>query len=360
MATSPLLKPAAQAIFVGPSPSSGKHFSSGNSGTNLVQQLYRVTSYDISWNKDTQDVLVLGDYGALDKVVLNAPTVPLNISYILSNLRNESGMGFNISGNQTCLSDFLNGNQDDKNYFIKIAPPGQAQNNYTGVSSVLAVGNAFVSSYRASAAVGSFATAQVSLQGLELAGFTNSTGFDTPAITPSNGQPIGTWIVTLPTAQSGLAGQISALQPGDIQISLTDNGLLTNNICIQSFDLSIDLNRQPSQCLGSKFADNYEIQFPVNCQLQVSANVKDLKSGRLSSAICANQDYSVQVDMRAPTCDGSLGAIKARYTLSGAKLKGQTYGVDANGVETTQLTFDCPLNGPQNLSQNVFMSGSVN
>ena len=183
--------------------------------------------------------------------------------------------------------------------------------------------------------MGSFATAEIGVQGLEIVGFTSSTGFDIPAITPSNGLPFGTYIATLPVATSGLAGQLSTLQHGDITISLNGAGVASNNLCIQSFDLSLNLNRQPNQCMGSKYPDTYELQFPINAQLTVQANMKDLATGRLSTSNCQSQKFTVQIDCRAATCNGSAGAIKARYTLGGATLDSQSYSVDTNGIQQT-------------------------
>ena len=50
-----------EALYAGPSPATGDHFSAGNGGNNLVNQLHRVQSANYSFNIARQDVNQFGE-----------------------------------------------------------------------------------------------------------------------------------------------------------------------------------------------------------------------------------------------------------------------------------------------------------
>jgi len=64
---------------------------------NLLKRLDRIQniSYDISTNRTT--INQIGKAASVDRIHLNKPQVSLSFSYILSSLRNEARMGFNVN-----------------------------------------------------------------------------------------------------------------------------------------------------------------------------------------------------------------------------------------------------------------------
>ncbi len=74
-----------EALYAGPTPPTGYHYSSGNSGVNLVQQVHRVQSANYSFNVSRQDVNQYGQLAAIDRIILQAPTVNLDFNYYLTN-----------------------------------------------------------------------------------------------------------------------------------------------------------------------------------------------------------------------------------------------------------------------------------
>ena len=84
-----------EALYAGPSPATGNHFTDQNieSGT-LVKQLHRVQSANYSFNIARQDVNQFGELAAIDRVILESPTVSLDFSYLLNSFANESLLGF--------------------------------------------------------------------------------------------------------------------------------------------------------------------------------------------------------------------------------------------------------------------------
>ncbi len=346
---------ASEALFVGPSP------ATGSQATANIQQISRVQSIGYDFSKSLEDVNQAGNYAPIDRVALQLPTVSLNVSYLATNVANESGIGLYVGGDLTALKNILDGSQADKNYYLRVVPDGVGANGYTGTDGgVVGFGNGVVASYQARGQVGGFPTASFTVQALDGSWVNTSSGFDTPAINPVNGQPISAISVVLPVATTGQAGQLTALQPGDITVDLNGAGVGINSICIQSYDISADLNLDPIVCLGSKYPTSREIQFPVNSKFSVEANMRDLGTGRLSSLQCGTQKYDMSVTLRAPTCDGSTGTTKAVYYLKQAVLEGQQFNNSVGGKsQSVTLNFSAPIGGPTETTIGLFISGSL-
>ena len=69
-----------------------------------IKQLHRVQSANYSFNITRSDVNQFGELAAIDRVVLDTPTVSLDYSYYLANFANEENLGFHINPlSTTCL-----------------------------------------------------------------------------------------------------------------------------------------------------------------------------------------------------------------------------------------------------------------
>ena len=73
-----------EALYVGPTPIAGAH------DRDTVLQLQRVQSANYSFNLERQDVNQFGELASIDRVILSAPTVSLDFSYLVANLYNLS------------------------------------------------------------------------------------------------------------------------------------------------------------------------------------------------------------------------------------------------------------------------------
>src|SRR5690606_9985405 len=114
----------------------------------------------------------------------------------------------------------LDKSQDEKNYFLAVAPEGQDFYNFSDSSHVIGIGNGFISSYSAEAAVGGIPTASVTVEALNVKFDAESTGQYIPAVKPVDGSAITDWTYSLPVGESGVAGAVAALRPGDIEMTL--------------------------------------------------------------------------------------------------------------------------------------------
>ena len=97
-----------EALYAGPSPATGYHLLSGTTPkpeaepavgtwTSRVRQLQRVQTANYSFNITRQDVNQFGELAAIDRVILESPTVSLDTSYILGSLENEDILGFAVT-----------------------------------------------------------------------------------------------------------------------------------------------------------------------------------------------------------------------------------------------------------------------
>jgi hypothetical protein len=344
-----------QALYVGPSPSTGAHASGS------VQQLYRVQSVNYDFSLNREDVTQFGSLAAIDRVQVQAPEVSLDFSYLVTDVVNEERLGFTVDGSVSCISGLLSKAEDDKNYFILTTPQGSdANGNSSGPAngSVIGIGNGFISSYSTEGAVGGFPTASVNVEALHIQGYASGVAQPIPAVNPVNGQSISAVNFTLPAAVSGSVGQATALQAGDITLSLGNSALFvdTTDLCIQSYSLSFDLSREAIECLGSKYAKAREIQFPINVSLQVEALAGDLVTGKLNALTCNDVGYDMSVTLRKPSCAGN-GDIAVRYTIKNAKLDGQSWSASIGPAQTVTMNWVAQLGGPEDLNNGLFISG---
>ena len=350
-----------EALYVGPSPATGNHFTAGNAGDNLVNQLHRIQTANYSFNITRQDVNQFGELAAIDRVILESPTVSLDFSYLLNSFANEELLGFGPldSFDVTCISGIINKTQDEKNYFIRTVSEGtDALGVGTNASNqnVIGIGNGFITSYSSEASVGNFPTVTVNVEGLNMAFDAGVTGNHIPAINPEDGSKITAKQYSLvPVNTSVGAAGVSALRPGDItfQLGYDEGGVKISDAKIQSYTLSFDLAREPLQKLGSKFAFAREITFPVTVTLSIDALLGDLTTGNLSDIVNSDKDYDLQVNIKNPTTANT----QVSYRLEKAKLDSQEFSSSIGDNKSVTLTFSAQIGGPSQSDRGLFMSG---
>ena len=346
-------------VFVGPTPATGFHWQSGNfSGANLIQQLERIQTANDSWSFARVDVNQFGQLGALDRIIVEPPTVSAEFTWRQSDFANERCLGFYTSGDATCVRDLLNKTQDEKNYFIAAAPEGIDLYNYSGQSQVVQITNAALASYRAEGAIGQIPTASISVEGLNWAASTGSFNQVLKAVDRNAGVVLTGIFFTIPTGVTGIPTSPAALRPGDTTVNIYNAalGLSITDLKIQSYNISTDLNRENLVKMGLFYAFSKEIRWPVNVNLSITANIGDLNTGDLSMLYCNDQKYTVSVVMRDPSCTGG-GNIAMIYDVKGAKINGeqQSKSIGANSAVT--INYTAQLSGPSDTTQGLFMSG---
>ena len=253
-----------QAVYASQTAYDGALTASG-----AVVPLRRVQSANYSFSVARQDVNQFGELAAIDRIIIDTPTVSFDTSYYVNGLSNEEALGFEITpsgtamqGNMTsCISGIINSETtaNQKDYFVLTTKEGAdaADLLVTGsYESIIGIGNGFITSYSTEASVGGLPTASVSVEGQNM-NFTNvpigsgdnfdqvgksflNPGFrlgtvnsvaDTlqyisgisPAVNATDGTKVSK-NVALPVYSGNSTeyptSQVSSLRPGDITLSL--------------------------------------------------------------------------------------------------------------------------------------------
>jgi len=372
-----------EALYAGPAPATGYHYGTftpgiggssnvPNSSNNLVNQLQRIQTANYSFTVDRTDVNQFGQLAAIDRVILTNPTVSLDFSYILANLINEENLGFTIATpgstqDVSAISGFLNGTEDERNYFIRTVPEGSDAvgfNNITsGTNGVIGIGNGFISSYSTEGSVGNFPTTTINVEGLNMNFQQGLSGNYVPAVNPVDGSTLNNFY-QLPftlqnTSTNATVSGISALRPGDITLTIpqtTGGGVNTSTMNVQSYTISFDLGRTPIEKLGSRFAFARPIDFPLTVTMSVDAQVTEMVAGNIASLVCDDSTtYTPIVTIEKPICNDNT--VVAQFKLKGAKLDSQEFSSDIGANKTVTLTFSTQVGGPQDLNNGLFISG---
>jgi hypothetical protein len=366
--------------------SEGLFVSSGVNSTTAAQhkQLKRVQSANYSFEITRQDVNQFGQLARIDALVLQSPTVSLDLSYYLADGFNESALGFYMQGNGTTAptgaANFASGqmvSSSGLNFYIVTDGEGVDLNydnaGATALSGkgVIGIGNGFITDYTLDAAVGDFPTVSVSVEGLGFCAATydiagNVTGFVSPAINPENGTKLLTGTsdyVKLPLPSTGDGP--TALRPGDITLDFgaftgtgaTPTVALSNGdkIHVQSVSLSLPLSRTPIERLGSRFAFARVTDFPITATMTVNAIVNETVARNLADMVDDSNERSITLTInKVGTTDPAV-----KYTFSAARLDSQSFSSDIGSNKSVDLTFSTQIGGPNDLLHGIYFSGAA-
>lgn len=325
----------------------------GNTGNNLIAQLANVTNATVSVDINRQDLNIFGQLNRVGQIIISPPSISLDFSYNVTDGYNEMMLGFDAQGN-SFLSGILSKASDAKNYFIPISQQGVDDNTVTNPDQrdVLALGNAFVSNYSFNAAVGQVATANITVDALNIVAYTGSSGLQTPAVNPANSARISTYTYQLPFARTITGnGNVFALRPGDITLEFPNAaGFLaplsgSNAVNIQSISLSIPVGREVLNKLGAPLGFSREIQFPLNASLQLRALQTELATGSFDVLYCNDSEYNLKMRIKKPSCPGSTTDDAIIFSFNAAKVTNQSFGFTVGGDATLDLSLTSQLAG---------------
>jgi len=382
------------------------------SGISLLKKMDRIQSCNFNFTINRQDINEFGKLARIDSIVMETPTVGLDFSYYVTDGYNERLMGFNITGFKSDGSTFIdtnivNGAQaisgllsdlQGNNYYILTVDEGEdvVGGTLTPSSTIVALGNGFISEYGFEASVGAIPTASITVEAFNI----KSDASEAPLTLTS--QSIGTAdanIVTITGASPAVdlfanpatkltnvknaykldysrdfinaainsvpgvnftgfttgSSTVSALRPGDIQLTLPSSEGLTNlsTAHIQSFSFTLPLSRTVLQRLGNTFGFARVIDVPINMDLNLSAIVSELRDENLFDILASptKQDFTIALK-------DSSGNRKIAYTIKGAILQSETYSENLGDNQTVDLTYTVQIGGANDTTAGLFMSGS--
>jgi len=352
-------------------------------------QIHRVQSANYSFAINRTDVNQFGNLARIDTAVIEAPTVSLDFTYLLTNGTNEDKLGISVDpsnsgaaggddgatpmGGILVATSAISGmlaNTSGRNFHILTTKEGTdaAGNTSAGAgegSTVISIGNGFITNYSAEASVGAIPTASVSVEGLNIRSDNAAANLASPAVDPEAGtQGGGTY--QLPDAVSGSVGDV--LRPGDVELSLGNPGLITNlsdsasqnSAHIQSFNIGLPMGRSALQRLGSSFGFSREVDFPVQVSIGVSAIMADVRDAQsLFTELYANTRNDLVFTLRKPDSAGAKkGVPQVAFIVKNATLESESFSSSIGDNKSVDLSFTATVGGPEDTTNGLFISGA--
>tara|TARA_B100000287_G_scaffold412423_1_gene442873 strand:- start:15 stop:1541 length:1527 start_codon:yes stop_codon:yes gene_type:complete len=345
------------------SDASGSGFTGFIPVTNRVKQLMRVQSANYGFDIGRTDVNQFGNLAAIDRIILEQPTVNLDFSYLLTSGENEKKLGFGIGGEESAVGNFLSGIGDSRNYWVYIADEGNDANDANtaihGRAKSIGIGNAFLTSYTAEGSVGDFPTASLNAEALNMRFFAKNSG-SSPAVEPVNGTNFtGSFQLPTPTKWNtgSVKAEITALRPGDVSMNISGTkGLTVSDLKLQNFSFNFDMAREPLNKLGSKFAFSREISFPVTATCSADAILGEVEAGNLADVVNDDSsEYTVRVTINQPGT--SNRAIQ--YDLKGCKLESQSFSSSIGDNKSVSMEWATQVGGPQDTAHGIKITSAT-
>ena len=343
-----------------------------STGSGDHAQLSRVQSANYNFNIARQDVNQYGELARINSIVLESPTVSMDMSYYITDGRNEADLGFYVPTGTQTQSQFPSGHIVDgsgRNLYIVTSNEGTDLNKFDGASSLsgkgcIGVGNAYLTDYSIELAVGSIPTATVSFEGSNMNAFTFSgTNSGTSvAINQESGTALNSVIrLKEPDSFTG-AAVVTALRPGDVTIDFgvwTTSGLIsklggTDGAHIQSASLSLPLGRTPIERLGSKFAFARVVDFPVTATLTLNGVQNETAGGNLVDLVNANPKQDITISVKKP----GTNTPAVQYVIKRAQLDSASVSSSIGSNKTADFTFTTQIGGANDTDNGIQMSGS--
>lgn len=356
--------------------SSGNNVTGNQTGTNDIIQVPRVQSFDEDFTRSFTDINQYGNLAAIDRLEVEAPEVTASFSFYLSDGKSERAIGLMAAPSGTTalssiLSGIVNKTEEPKNYYLVITNEGfDVNGNASTATGVIGLGNASITSYSVSAAVGDIPTADVELEALNLRVYSNVTSAATvPAIItsgevdgiPANGQ----FLIPRGFSYTGVTIP-AALQPGDITFTLPTNsavGFLETDLKVQDFTISVDLPRSPIQKLGSRYGIARELDFPITASIEVNAEVGDLTNDNLVNQLCSGNEFDFNIQMNKPYCAGGPAGTATVtpamiFQVRKAKLVSQGFSSSIGDNATMNATYEVSIGSATDTVRGIFVSGT--
>ena len=341
------------------------------------KQLERVQSANYSFSIARQDINQYGTLSRIDTMILEAPTVNMDISYYLTDGYNEKQLGFATNGTKGFLSGHMI-NSAGKNLYIVTSKEGFDANGSATANDPfpsIGLGNAYLTNYGLEVAVGAIPTVSVSFEASNICSTSDSsingagtaiTGVTQPAVNQEDGSILTTTKATLPVPITGVS-TATALRPGDVTLTFggftaAGTGLAApmnqfsgvTGMHIQSASLSVPLNRTPLQRLGSKFAYARAVDFPIKATLSVKAIVNEITARNLAAMI----NDSVEKDITL-TLKDEANAAKSIFTLKACTLDSESISSSIGSNKSVDLTFSTQVGGIDDSTKGIFYSGTT-
>lgn len=315
--------------------------------------LRRVQSCNYNFKIDRTDINQFGQLAAIDRQILQEPTVAVDLSYYFATdatNRNEENLGLD-SGGLHMLGSIVSGvaTKEQRNIFIVTSSPGVdalGSNTISTSSGIIGIGNCFLTAWSLEAAVGAIPTVSCSFEGQNINFSASSPGVQ-PHIDASG--VASTIAVNFAQAAAYVNSEVAAVRPGNITFALgTDPdgipfGLSESDLKVQSITVGLTLSREPLRKLGKHFAFARELTYPIMCTMTVNAIVGDLVAANLATLVGTvggdQATFTASITLNGYSTASSPALSSSTFTLRGCKLNSEniTSSIGANKSVTMEF-----------------------
>ena len=335
--------------------------------TAASHSIRRVQSCNYNFSVARQDINQYGELAAIDRLILQEPTVSVDLSYYFEPTGfNERHLGLRTNaptGTSTTSDHMLDAiissgaNFNQKNIYVMVSDPGIDANDparmdqATTMDGIIGIGNAFLTSWSLEASVGAIPTVTCALEAQNIVFSTGDYNIGNPAV--DDGADRTSVVVALPDG-AGLfdaATEVSAVRPGDITLVLgTDNldnspmfGLDESDLKVQSASVAMTIGREPIRKLGKAFAFAREITFPINCTMSVQAIVGNTFANKLFTLMTTNGDATkFYCELKLVGYQGA-NTHTSYIMLKGAKLDSQAFTSSIGPNQTVAIELSAQI-----------------
>ena len=366
---------------------------------NGERQLLRVQDISHGVELNRTDINEFGQLTAIDRQIIEPPTVNLDFSYYLHGGRNEGLLNFkectdrsnaNTSGLVNAMSNFLK-NDGGQNYYISVAKEGNdaktSGKSGSTLDGVIGIGNGYITNYSVEAAVGDIPSASLTVEANNLRFNASGTEIPNPGIDLDTGENEKGTIADFEQAShtGTLSGKTdvvaAALRPGDITVDFNDEGNCLaassasatkdqvqslggarlegdGQMHLQNFTLDVPMARTALNRIGSRFPYAREIDVPATITFSCSAFLGDIEDGNLNSVICKQgETRNIRVKMMQPcTGDGSANKnLGQEFLIKNCTLESQNFSASIGDNKTVDLVWSAQVAGADDKTAGLFM-----
>ena len=345
-----------------------------SSGAAAHSQLRRIQSANYNYSVQRTDVNQYANLARIDAIVIEQPVVNLELTYLIGDGFNEKALGFTLEKDYDAQfgKEIFNSSFSGQNFYITTVEEGLDANLLTesaitsalanNNTSVIGIGNGYITNYSADFTVGALAIASVSIEASNIMSTGNLprksiyeegyTGIPIASINPSDGVK-KTEKISLDFANAGLTDGVSALRPGDVTVTIANSGIASNTFAVQSAKIAFPMSRESISKVGSKFAVAKVATFPIVSTITISATLGDLQARNLADQI----DSTNTTDITLTVKGGSDNQEKISYRLKKCKLDSESFSASIGSNKTVELTFSTQIGGSNDSTNGIFVNG---
>jgi hypothetical protein len=381
-----------EGLFVGPYSGEQNIFTDYYlTGYQILKRIEKVQSINYGIDENRINLAGFGSKKNIFRGLAAQPSVNLTFNYIPDGFTNENRLNFDIAHFQSsiqppmfsgiCRDDSLKDKKDfyivvnnaDQDLFVNDYILNSLSINPTSVNnvidpnskdySILHFQNCYLNNYSFDLSVGDLPNVTQSYIADNIIYYISGSGVSYTTLNLSSGNLItGSEKLIIPRYTSLTGSNISGqniLVPGAAQVIFsTQNttGILFYTDVLQKLNLNVSFERKNLRSLNYKFPLSKTINFPVNCNLDMSFIVEESLSGSFFDTLNRDQDYNILVNFNSSF--SRRGVYPSRFLFSGVRFNNINYDSSIGSNKAATLSFNFDLD-PDFGRRGIFASGNV-